>query len=165
MHRYSSHEFDEFFKLSLTNRKISFCRMTRVAIGERVIAKGPRVFAVPSSNLSSYYTITSRGPLMGPMLCTKESRYTRWTRVHGSLCVQRRVAVHGAVYCTRLTRSVDGWIAGRAGGGETVTRNTILSYVTFERVAAFTAGRGARFCSIPTECVKLFRLDDAAFFF
>lgn len=86
-------------------REYEIYSVTRIAIGERVIVKRLWVFAIPSSNLSSYYAITTWGPLMGPMLCTKESRYARMqlrsavcTRL-SALCVERtacRVEHRGA---------------------------------------------------------------------
>lgn len=60
-------------------RALCSSRATNLGVitGERVIRKGLWVSAIPSGNLSSYYAVTTWGPLMGPMLCTKESRYAR----------------------------------------------------------------------------------------
>lgn len=76
----------------------------------------------------SYYAITTWGPLMGPMLCTKESRYVRmqlrstvYTRVQKTRSHAPRVAAFIA-YTHPIQPSTVLSILE-----ETVTRNTILS--------------------------------------
>lgn len=93
------------FASTVKIREYEIYSVTRIAIGELVIVKRLWVFAIPSSNLSSYYAITTWGPLMGPMLCTKESRYARMQLRSAvctglsALCVERtacRVEHRGA---------------------------------------------------------------------
>ena len=90
-----------------------------------------------------YYAITTWGPLMGPMLCTKESRYVRmqlrstvYTRVQKTRSHAPRVAafishtpIHPIQPSTVLSILE-----------ETVTHEIqYFRYVTFERAAAFTS--------------------------
>lgn len=89
----------------------------------------------------SYYAITTWGPLMGPMLCTKESRYVR---------MQLRSTVYTRV---QKTRSHAPRVAAFIAYTHPIQPSTVLSileetvtheiqyfrYVTFEQAAAFTA--------------------------
>lgn len=89
----------------------------------------------------SYYAITTWGPLMGPMLCTKESRYVRmrlrstvYTRVQKTRSHAPRVAAFIAYTHPIRPSTVLSMLE------ETVTHEIqYFRYVTFEQAAAFTA--------------------------
>lgn len=93
----------------------------------------------------SYYAITTWGPLMGPMLCTKESRYVRM-QLRSTVCTRayrKRVVMRLAslrLLRTPILRRSTERCCSLSMLEETVTHEIqYFRYVTFEQAAAFTA--------------------------